>query len=165
VAGEFTLDRLVGAVQSVGGEESRSRLSQALGRTMLGLIRQQIDTGVDCYGDAMPPRKGDGALPLQGLRNAFTASYTSQGPVVGTSKWYAAVHQTGKVIKAVNKPMLRFRLPGGMWASAKEVTIPRRQLVPSRERGLGPVWDTALKEAANRWVRDHLSRALQLVGQ
>lgn len=165
MAGDFTLERLIGVVQSIGGEEMRARLSQALGAKMLGLIRSEIDTGVDCYGDAMPLRKGDGTLPLQGFRNAFSASYTAEGPTVRTSKWYAAVHQTGMKIRAVNKPFLRFRMPGGGWASAKEVTIPRRQLVPSRALGLGPVWAPALKEVAHRWMRDHLSRALHMVGQ
>lgn len=163
MAGDFTLERLIQAVRSVGGEEMRAQLSQKLGAKMLELINTQISTGVDCYGQAMPLRKGDGALPLQGLRNAFSASYTAQCPTVRTSKWYAFVHQTGMKIKPVNKPFLRFRVPGGGWASAKEVTIPRRQLVPSRADGLGPVWAPALREAAFQWARDHIPRALQQV--
>lgn len=44
----------------------------------------------------------------------------------GTNVIYAAIHQSGGVIRAKNKPYLVFKVPGGGLRRVKQVTIPAR---------------------------------------
>lgn len=151
------LDRLIRIFESIGNPQLRAQLSQRMSRTALRLIRESIDTSTDCYGGKMPMRIDDGAQPLQGLRGAFTASFSADGMRIGTSKWYAIVHQRGMKIRTRQAPYLRFRLPSGKWVATEEVTIPRRQLVPSASTGgLGPVWGTALRADADAVMAEYL---------
>jgi len=143
-------------VESIGDERYRAQLAQRMSRTMLRLIQTSIDTSTDCYGRSMKPRVDDGAPPLQGQRNSFSASFTADGPRVGTDKWYAKIHNRGWKIEPKNSPFLRFRLPSGRWVSARTVIIPRRQIVPTFETGLGPVWGQALREDADAIMREYL---------
>jgi hypothetical protein len=126
-----------------------------MSRTMLRLIQNSIDTSTDCYGRSMPMRT-DGAAPLQGLRNSFTASFSAAGPRVGTDKWYAKVHNRGWTIRPTTQQYLKFRLPNGAWVSARTVVIPRRQLVPTFKTGLGPVWGPALREDAEAIMGEYI---------
>lgn len=50
------------------------------------------------------------------------------GATVGPRKigWYLRVHEFGAIIRAKNKPYLRFNIPGVGWRSAKQVRIPAR---------------------------------------
>lgn len=148
--------RLVAAVRTIGSNAARVELSQKMGRTMLGLIREEIANQHDPYGNQWPSRT-DGRPALLGLNGSFTASFTSDGPRVGTNKWYAKVHQRGWKINVKEALWLRFRLPGGQWASAKTVTIPRRQLFPEkRTGGLGDTWADALTKTFNEFMREYL---------
>lgn len=150
------LGRLIHIVESIGDAASRQQLSQKMGRRMIRLIDESITSSTDCYGSAMSPRT-DGAAPLQGLRGTFTASFTGDGVKVGSSKWYAKVHNRGWKIKPKVFPYLKFRLPGGQWVSAHEVTIPKRQMMPMQSTGgLGPIWGPALMEVADGFMRDYL---------
>lgn len=154
--GDHQLSRLIKMVESIGDPQSRAQLSQKMGREMLRLIDNSIQTSTDCYGHAMPPRVDDGAAPLQGLRGTFSAAFTAEGVKVGSSKWYAKVHNRGWRIKPKSAPYLRFRLPSGAWVSTHEVTIPRRQMMPSQATGgLGSVWGPALMRVANEFMLDY----------
>lgn len=50
----------------------------------------------------------------------------NNGAEWGTNVIHAGVHQFGAVIKAKSAGALRFRLPGGGFATVKQVTIPAR---------------------------------------
>lgn len=151
------LGRLIKVVETIGDQTMQARLSTLLARKMLQLIDQSIATSTDCYGRPMPMRVDDGAAPLQGLRGTFTASFTGNGPRVGCSKWYAAVHNRGATIEAKTAPYLRFRLPSGRWVSERTVIIPRRQLAPSQSTGgLGPVWGPALGDVTAEFMREYV---------
>ena len=155
-AGNSDLGRLVKLLESIGDNSYRARLSQRMSRTMLRLVQNSIDTSTDCYGRQMLPRVDDGAAPLKGLRNSFMASFTVNGPRVGTDKWYAKVHNRGWRIEPQSAPYLKFRLPSGRWVSARTVIIPRRQLVPTFQTGLGPVWGPVLRDDADAIMREYL---------
>lgn len=51
------------------------------------------------------------------------------GATVGPMKvgWYLRVHEFGAIIRARNKPYLKFNIPGVGWRSAKQVRIPARE--------------------------------------
>ena len=59
------------------------------------------------------------------LRRSFTVRGYPDRAEVGTNVKYAAIHQSGGVISAKNRPYLRFKI-GGTWASKKSVTMPAR---------------------------------------
>ena len=59
------------------------------------------------------------------LRRSFTVRGYRDRAEVGTNVKYAAIHQLGGVIKAKNKPYLRFKI-GKQWIAKKEIVIPAR---------------------------------------
>lgn len=145
----------VGRLERMATPSLMSRLSSKLGGDMIRLINDGIDRGVDPYGVAWPKRT-DGATPLQGFKNTFTAQFSGDWIKVASSKWYAKVHQAGMKISAVNAPNLRFRLPNGAFVSKPSVTIPQRKMIPVREEGLGPFWAPVLMRTTEQFMRDHL---------
>ena len=155
MSGQGKIADYVRQLEQLATPDLRRKLSQQLGGVMIRLINDQIDRGVDPYGLDLK-RRTDGVLPLQGLKNTFTASFDEGRARVSSSKWYSAVHQKGWTIAAQNAPYLRFRLPNGAWVSRQSIKIPQRMMVPTEELGLGSTWSTALIEKTTRFLRDHL---------
>ncbi|TXG83253.1 MAG: hypothetical protein E6R12_08620 [Sphingomonadales bacterium] len=60
------------------------------------------------------------------LRNSISMQVKGGVLLVGSTVPYAATHQLSAVIRAKNKPYLKFKLPGGSWISTKKVIIPKR---------------------------------------
>lgn len=66
--------------------------------------------------------------------------------------WYVVVHQHhmfNGVIRARNKPYLKFQIPGVGWRQAKEVRIPKRLHIPERfgeDVTTNRIHDSILKE-------------------
>lgn len=158
--GEPVLERIGAMLQALAEPELRRGLGDRLSRQILRLIRSGIERGVDPYGQPWKPRT-DGARPLQGLLNAFTASFTTEGMKVGTSKWYAGVHNKGARIRPVHAPYLQFRLPGGQWVKTRgPVILPKRQIIPSERQGFGPFWGPALRDTADSYFREFIRGSL-----
>ena len=59
------------------------------------------------------------------LRRSFTVRGYPDRAEVGTNDIKAAIHQLGGIIRAKNKPFLKFKI-GNQWVQKKEVRIPAR---------------------------------------
>lgn len=60
------------------------------------------------------------------LMNSITHLVHPDEVEVGTNVPYATPLHFGAVIRPVNGPFLRFKMPGGGWVTMKEVTLPAR---------------------------------------
>jgi phage gpG-like protein len=102
--------------------------------------------------------RGPRTLMVTGtLRNSIHAGMASGADFarIGTDVKYAAVHQFGATITPRNAKALRFRLPGGGWATSSRVVIPPRPFLPVNAAGdLHP--DTA--EFCRRTIERHIAR-------
>lgn len=156
MSGLAPISEFVRRLERLATPERKRQLSQKLGGDIIRLINDQIDRGVDPYGQQWKRRVDDGASPLRGLRGTFSASVSEGRVRVTSSKWYALVHQAGWTIRSKNAPTLRFRLPSGRWVSKMTVVIPRRQLIPSATDGLSERWTERLMATSDQFFRDHL---------
>lgn len=89
------------------------------------------------YPEAWAPSKKDGGKTLVDtatLRNSFTRQSGADFAATGTSLFYAAVHQEGRTIRAVNGQYLHFNV-GGAWVRTPQVTIPARPMLPVDSAG------------------------------
>ena len=82
------------------------------------------------------------------LRNSIFSETTSHSAAWGTNLIYAAAHQFGAVIKAINSKYLKFKIPGLGFFFAEQVIIPARPFV-----GIAHADEMAFKEM----VIDHYS--------
>lgn len=60
------------------------------------------------------------------LSGSISSRATSSEAIWGVNRVYAAIHQFGGVIKPRTKKALRFKVAGGGFVTAKQVTIPAR---------------------------------------
>jgi phage virion morphogenesis protein len=72
-------------------------------------------------------KKSGRTLTKDGHLSGSISSRATQGEATwGVNRVYAAIHQFGGVIKPRTKKALRFRVAGGGFVTAKQVTIPAR---------------------------------------
>jgi phage gpG-like protein len=87
---------------------------------------------------------------LQSLRaTPVQVGSTSVETAIGTNVEYAGVHERGAVIRAKNKPYLRFNV-GGRWVQKKSVTLPARRWLSSGIEERADNYSRALGEAIER---------------
>lgn len=97
------------------------------------IVRRSIIKNFDAGGRPKPWAKSKRAGSSGGttltdtarLKKSFTVNAKKNRVAVGTNVKYAAIHQFGGIIRAKNKPYLKFNI-GGRWAQKKEVTISAR---------------------------------------
>lgn len=132
----------------------RQDLSKVVGAEALAQVQLGFRESRDPYGRAwagLVLRSGKPLLDTGRLRNSFSAQVTSTGFEIGTAVRYAATHQGGATITPKKGKFLKFRVGRrGRFYQLKQVTIPRRQMVPERE--LGAIWKAAFDKAATRFV-------------
>ena len=104
-------------------------------------------TGTDPSGKPWPASKGGGA-PLAGLRSKVVAQESGEG-VLLTARPPVAAHQRGAVIRPTRARILRF-VPrgGGKPIFTKQVTLPKRAVLPEHGDRLGPSWSSPMRKAA-----------------
>ena len=68
-------------------------------------------------------------------RSIRIVSITSNSVEVGTDRVYAAIHQTGGVIRPKAGKALRFQIAPGQWVTVSKVTIPARPYFPITASG------------------------------
>lgn len=96
-------------------------------QTRLRFVDQASPAGVPWARSFRAQVQGGQTLRDTGqLMNSFTYNVIGNSVEVGTSIRYAAVHQFGAHIQAVNGPYLRFRLPNGQFCQVGSVDIPAR---------------------------------------
>jgi phage gpG-like protein len=161
VSGDFSaLGELAAKIRQLSGAGFREPMAQRLGAAAIAEVRREFDEGRDPYGVAWKPpvlRQGEPLRDTGRLNNSFVARSTADGFSVASNVRYLAVHQDGATIEPVNAPKLKFRTRGrgGRWYTLDRAVIPRRQIIPTQERGLGS-WGDALNREADRGMRDYL---------
>lgn len=101
-----------------------------IGAGFIGAIDSRFQNESDPDGRKwVANRRGGMVLTDRGfLANSFSPRTTGQEVEVGTAIPYAAIHQTGGVIKPKNGKALAFAYAGG-FAVVKSVTIPQRRFL------------------------------------
>jgi phage gpG-like protein len=114
-------------------------------------VRRSFAESRDPYGKPWAPLKLRAGAPLRDEGNLaeYTVALSGGGFVLTAGAPYAATHQYGATIKG--NPWLTFSV-GGAWYRMKQVTIPKRQMVP--EGTWGPIWEQAFSERFSSVVRD-----------
>lgn len=85
---------------------------------------------------------GGKTLTLDGHLSGSVSSQSGAGFAEwGVNRIYAAIHQFGGTIKAKTDKGLRFKTPGGGFATKKEVSIPARPYLGVSARDEGEILD------------------------
>lgn len=159
---EALIKKLKASADGRAAYETAKKLvaAEAITQVQLGFRESR-----DPYGKPWAPltsRPGKPLLNTARLRNSFTYDLMPNAIRIGTNFPFASVHQRGMVITPREAKRLRFFLPGAGQARvradrrganvvfAKKVVIPQRLMVPTRERGPGPIWRPALDKAWRR---------------
>lgn len=167
--GDFAkLARLQAQIKTIASTDFTSRMANVVGAAGLTELQLGFRQSRDPYGRAWDELKlREGGKPLLDtgrLRSSFSYQPSSSGFTIGSNFIGTAVHQYGALIRPKKGKFLRFpgrsRFQRGgagggsrrvtSWIFAREVVIPRRQMVP--EGTLGERWDSAFKGAATRFV-------------
>ncbi|MGE4319628.1 MAG: phage virion morphogenesis protein [Deferribacterales bacterium] len=136
---EFKMDmsQLQSAVtRTLAAMSETGELMEEIGEHMRSEIQMAMDKEQTLDGEAWPEgnRNGQALRKTSKLYNSITYEATSDSVAVGVAKAaedrHPDVHQDGMVIKAKNAKALRFQLPDGSWRMVKQVTIPKREIVP-----------------------------------
>jgi phage gpG-like protein len=160
--GDFAkLARLQAKLKTLASSDTQTRLTNVLGAEALAQVQFGFRESRDPYGQGWAALKlragGKPLLDTGRLRSSFSYQPQRSAFRIGTNFIGAPVHQYGATIRPKRGKFLRFkgkvhgrtRKTTG-WIFAKEVTIPRRQMVP--EGSPGPIWAKALNAAGTRFL-------------
>lgn len=158
-------------------------LYKRIGQVALRELRRGFTDRRDPYGNPWKPSNGFGGSTLQSTRALYKSFSPQQRPggfVIGSNLRYVGVHQYGKTIKAKPGKWLTFKVPSANriatktkkagykrkkfgragtrfnWVRVKQVTIPKRQMIP--EGTLGPIWQSAFDREAEAMLREVVSQ-------
>lgn len=151
VRGDFAgLARLTEAAGRLITPEFRAESAMVMGAAGMKQLMDSFRQGRDPYGQPWAPlklRKGKPLLDTGRLRASAALRPRPAGFEIVMTADYAGTHQTGKTIRPVKARLLSWTVRGNKKRFfARQVTIPRRQMLPTRER-LGPYWTRALSDA------------------
>lgn len=79
----------------------------------------------------------------------FQESTNTQASIVSKTE-YASIHNFGGVIRAKNKPFLRFKI-GDKWSSKKEVTMPERRFMWISNKSINMIVNTIAEYIERSW--------------
>lgn len=174
-SGKAGLEALINKLkQSADGRAAYEAAKKLVAAEALTQVQLGFRESRDPYGKPWAPltsRPGKPLLNTARMRNSFSYDLMPNAIRIGTTYPFASVHQRGMVITPRQAKVLRFHLPGAGQARvradrrgaqvvfAKKVVIPQRLMVPTRERGPGPIWRPALEAAAKRAVAKFLGKA------
>jgi phage gpG-like protein len=132
-------------------------LQKRLGQTAVAQAQLGVRQGRDPYGTPWAPLTSREGRPLRQTGNNIQRSWTAGGETPDSFKFgsrfkYLATHQYGATIRPVRARGLRFKI-AGQFVFARQVTIPRRQLVPEQDTGgLGKRWTSAFDRTIKRFM-------------
>lgn len=135
---------------------------RSMGNTLKSITEGTFNSvGARFRPKAWPPKRDGSPSILQQSTTLVKSFWLAVGPhhaTVSNATPYAAIHQFGGVIRAKNKPVLRFR-SGGRWWSKKEVKIPARPFFPITQTGqLTPAASQLIARAGARAIDRLLAR-------
>jgi phage virion morphogenesis protein len=128
-------------------------MMRAIGTRLVSNTQDRFDVGQDPEGRpwaALSPgyaglKRGAGILREAAMRGGLMGSITHDvvgaEVAIGSNKIYAGVHQFGAIIRAKNKPFLRFRTVTG-FAAVRSVTIPARPYLGLSRTDEEDIFDT-----------------------
>ncbi len=174
IRGDFdALRALAQRIARVGDSAALRALSKQLSEEGLTQAADGFRAERDPYGAKWAPlaeRRGRILQDTGRLARSFKrVELGPQGFTLGSNVVYAAVHQNGAVI--ARKGGFTARTRGGRFKKrstaekqqkgkvrvafgrASRQVIPARMMLPSRARGLGPVWGAAFRTIANGFMR------------
>lgn len=139
----------------------RQELAQVLGAAAMKQTQDGFVQSRDPYGRPWAALKVRRGRPLRDT-GAMAASVNFQvkggGFRLSIPKIQAGVHQRGATIVPRRARRLRFKGPNG-FIFARQVTIPKRQMVPEQQTGgLGDIWTQAFDRAAGDLIRRALGK-------
>lgn len=112
--------------------DDKTTLLDEIGINLAENARLRFTDQVDPDGQGWKPSlraKAQGGETLRDtgrLMASITHAVSGDAVEYGTNLFYAPFLHFGADIKAVAKPYLTFKVPGGGWARKKEVTLPAR---------------------------------------
>ena len=163
---------LADAVRCLSGQR-RVVLQKRLGQAAVAQAQLGVRGGRDPYGNPWAPLTSRTGGPLRRTGNNIQRSWTAGGEDpesfrFGSRFKYLETHQYGAVIKPKHrKGLLRFQVESvrrgraiTRFAYARQVTIPRRQLVPENDTGgLGKRWFGAFSRTVRRYLIEVFTKA------
>lgn len=168
------MQALLNAVRSALTDMSPAM--EVAGRVWQSNTQQGFRQGVDPWGKRWRPLRSRRGQPLRDtgrLQRSIVARSDPKGFDLGSNVCYLIAHQFGAVVRAdqpagraslcgyVTKGSryLRWRTRDGKYHAAKQVTIPRRAVLPITEQGnIDPPkdWITDLVQTVNDYLSDSL---------
>jgi phage gpG-like protein len=135
--GDARLRLLVNRLEAIANEALTRKVSVNLQEEALALVRKGFQTSTNPYGERWKPlkvRKGMPLIDTARLRNSFARrAVTNTGFGIGTNVAYMSYHQEGTR------------------------RIAQRLMVPTAERGMGPVWTPRFVKIAEALMRKHMT--------
>lgn len=159
--GDFAkLARLQSKIKALASSDTRLQHANVVGAAALTELQLGFRQSRDPYGKAWAPlllRAGGKPLLDTGrLRSSFSYQPRPSGFEIGTNFIGARTHQYGATIRPKRAKLLAFRgkIHGRKrqttaFIFAKEVSIPKRQMVP--EGRLGKYWSRAFADTSKRF--------------
>lgn len=145
------------ALKQLGGPQKQV-LQKLLGQAAVAQASLGIRRSQTPYGQPFAPLTSRTGIPLRRTGNNIQRSWTAgqETPtsfVFGNRFRWIAIHQYGAVIKPKRARYLRFKTEKWGTVRAKQVTIPRHQMVPESDTGgLGKRWLGAFKRTARGYL-------------
>lgn len=179
ITGDFNLlKELRTKIGKITEPRFKMELAQLLGASAIAELRKEFARSVNPYGVAWKPlehRKGQPLRDTGRLQNSFHYLADEKGFTVLSNVSYAAVHQNGATIGAHTRAAqtLKFNRAGKFTkGSAKRPAkslsvlprtqqsyqIPRRQMLPDRAGGLGPVWAQTFERTSRSYMKNKMGR-------
>lgn len=159
VTGNFAgLAQLQEAVRSAMTPTLMVNVSQAMGAAAMKKLADGFLQSRDPYGTPWAPLKLRSGKPLLATGRMRASASVQQAPgggfTMSITAAYAATHQYGATIRPRRARMLSWQVRGGQRFFAKQVTIPKRGMIPDEGRP-APLWMAAMQASADATVREH----------
>jgi phage gpG-like protein len=152
------LDKLRAKVRRLNDAGFGRELQQVLAATAVTQVDNCFVEQRDPYGDAwqkLTSRDGEALRNDGHMKASIHPVDKGKNFSVVIDQGHPAVHNRGATIVPRAAAALRFVVRGAV-VFAQKVVIPKRQMVPDKRRGLGPIWSRAFAATANDLIRRRL---------
>ncbi len=148
------LKKRIRSLKKALSQDAFGPLLDEIGETVKTQVFRRFETGTDPEGQHWPQslrarlENGQTLVDTGRLRDSITyaVAIDKSGVEVGTNVVYAAIHQTGGVIRAKSSRGLRFQY-NGQWATKQSVTLPARPFL-----GISAQDEDAIRDVIEDWA-------------